>query len=135
MYYADWVFISNTMTRLYIITCHILHFKARHHLLFCFIEGNNTNRYALIYDSTVVEYASRTPPCTTRVLGNTIRPMGYGLALAKNSPYTRLFDSEILKMKESGYLELLALNWIQGPCPESGKYEQEAGQTMQRSTC
>lgn len=78
-------------------------------------------KFALIYDSPVLEYASRNPPCTTRMLSETLRPVGYGLMFRKHSPYTPVFDNAILELRESGDLETLTRKWVNGPCPNPGR--------------
>ena len=83
--------------------------------------AGDPKKYALIYDSTILNYATRNPPCTTRVLNELIRPVGYGMMLPKNSPYTKVFDTEILELRDSGYMETLATHWIYGPCPSYGR--------------
>ena len=80
--------------------------------------AGQSGKYALIYDSTIVEYMSRNEPCVTRALGDVFRKMGYALALQKNSPYTEQFNQAILQLRERGYIEELGKQWINGPCPD-----------------
>jgi polypeptide N-acetylgalactosaminyltransferase/glutamate receptor 2/ionotropic kainate glutamate receptor 2 len=38
--------------------------------------------------------------------------MGYGLAFPQNSPYTDVISEEILKLRESGFLDKLKNEWF-----------------------
>ena len=75
-----------------------------------------SDKYGFIFDSTILEYAARNEPCTTRTLGDIFRRVGYGIALKKKSPFTPKFDSAILKLRENGEIEALVDKWMQGPC-------------------
>ncbi|ELT96815.1 hypothetical protein CAPTEDRAFT_124092, partial [Capitella teleta] len=91
-------------------------------------------KYALVYDSTVMEYMSRNEPCVTRTLGDVFRKMGYGLALRKNSAYTQTFNEAIMHLREAGVIEELAKKWINGPCPDprSGRMRPSEQLTLNR---
>ncbi|CAD5115500.1 DgyrCDS4470 [Dimorphilus gyrociliatus] len=73
-------------------------------------------RYAFVWDSAPLEYASNIKPCNTLIIGNDFNKFGYGLALKRNSPYLTPFTLEILMLRQSGYLETLHRKWFAGPC-------------------
>ncbi|ELU10006.1 hypothetical protein CAPTEDRAFT_103666, partial [Capitella teleta] len=85
-------------------------------------------KFAFIYDSTILDYITRMEPCVTRTLGDVFRKMGYGIAFRKNSPYTQPFNEAIMRLREQGVIDQIANKWINGPCPPHG----ESGEAIKR---
>ena len=71
--------------------------------------------YAFIFDSLPLEYAARRKPCTVTTV-DLFRKFGYGLAFPKHSPLTNIFSQEILKMRESTFLDDCYSNWFKAEC-------------------
>ncbi len=44
--------------------------------------------YAFLLESAMNEYTNQQPPCDTMMVGSELDSKGYGIALAKNSPWT-----------------------------------------------
>ena len=74
--------------------------------------------FAFIWDSPVLEYTINQQPCNTFILNDLFSPIGYGLAFPLNSPYTDVISEEILKLRESGFLDKLKNEWFihKGTC-------------------
>ena len=68
--------------------------------------------YAFIWDSAVLEYHINQDPCNTFLLNELFAPLGYGIGLPLNSPYKNTLSGEILKMRESGFLDKLKNDWF-----------------------
>ncbi|XP_077998513.1 glutamate receptor ionotropic, kainate 2-like [Glandiceps talaboti] len=75
-------------------------------------EGN----YAFIWDSTTLEFAANKEPCDVQTVGRLFGKMGYGLGLPLHSPLTDIFSLEILKLRQSGYIEKLSNRYFTGIC-------------------
>ena len=78
------------------------------------------DRIALIDDSPIVDFISsrkdnqKNPNCTLRNIGDGLfNPAGYGLGLAKNSPFTDDFSLAILELRETGVIEELTTEYFQ----------------------
>ncbi|KAI8508544.1 hypothetical protein Bbelb_136430, partial [Branchiostoma belcheri] len=70
--------------------------------------------YAFVWDSGILDYVTKTPPCDLKTVGRLFSKTGYGFALQKNSPYTKEFTEKILWARESGKLEELFNKWTGG---------------------
>ncbi|XP_078611649.1 glutamate receptor ionotropic, kainate 2-like [Branchiostoma floridae x Branchiostoma japonicum] len=71
-------------------------------------EGN----YAFISDNVVLDYVATRQPCDIKTVGRLFRNAGYGVLLAKGSPYTGEFSNAIIQARESGFIETLTKKWI-----------------------
>ncbi|XP_002737751.2 glutamate receptor 2-like [Saccoglossus kowalevskii] len=90
-------------------------------------EGN----YAFIWDSAILEYAANKEPCDVQTVGRLFGKMGYGLGLPLHSQLTDIFSLEILKLRQSGYIEQLSNNYFTGICDKDKKTSTEkAGSQM-----
>ncbi len=78
-------------------------------------------RYAFIFDSAPLEYNNNRKPCLTTMVGRLFNQFGYGLALAKHSPYTDMFSLQVLKLRQEGFMDLLYKKWFGGACILTGK--------------
>ena len=57
-------------------------------------------------------------PCNTYILDDLFSPVGYGIGLPLNSPYTDVMSAEILKLREIGFVNKLKNKWF----IQKGKY-------------
>ncbi|XP_066270647.1 glutamate receptor 2-like isoform X4 [Branchiostoma lanceolatum] len=80
------------------------------------IEKARDERYAFIWDSAVLDYVVKQPPCNLRTVGRLFGKIGFGFGLQKGSAYTDAFSIAILQARESGYLDKLKEKWFGGPC-------------------
>ncbi|KAI8493747.1 Glutamate receptor 2 [Branchiostoma belcheri] len=80
------------------------------------IEKAREERYAFIWDSAVLDYVVKQPPCNLRTVGRLFGKIGFGFGLQKGSAYTDAFSIAILQARESGYLDKLKEKWVGGPC-------------------
>eukprot|EP00058_Branchiostoma_floridae_P007221 XP_002592709.1 hypothetical protein BRAFLDRAFT_67149 [Branchiostoma floridae] len=80
------------------------------------IEKAREERYAFIWDSAVLDYVVKQPPCNLRTVGRLFGKIGFGFGLQKGSAYTDAFSIAILQARESGYLDKLKEKWFGGPC-------------------
>ena len=87
------------------------------------VNTGHPDKFAMIYDSIILDHMAQTPPCTTRTISEVFRQSGYGLVLRKHSPYTAMFDSAILELREDGIIDTLTQKWISGPCSGSSNIE------------
>ncbi|XP_066286903.1 glutamate receptor ionotropic, kainate 2-like isoform X1 [Branchiostoma lanceolatum] len=78
------------------------------------IERARRGNYAFVWDSGILDYVTKTPPCDLKTVGRLFSKTGYGFALQKNSPYTKEFTEKILWARESGKLEELFSKWTGG---------------------
>ncbi|XP_028411022.1 glutamate receptor ionotropic, kainate 2-like isoform X2 [Dendronephthya gigantea] len=85
------------------------------------LERVQEGGYAFIWDSAVLEYIINQKPCNTFILNDLFSPLGYGIGLPLNSPYKDLISREILKLRESGFLDKLKNEWFvhKGTCGNS----------------
>ncbi len=84
----------------------------------------SAERYAFIYDSVPLEYVNNMDPCLTTLVGRVFNKFGYGLALPKYSPFTEMFSMQVLRLRQSGFMEQLYKKWFGGTCPVvEGKYK------------
>ena len=60
----------------------------------------------------MLEYIINQQPCNTFILNDLFAPLGYGIGLPLNSPYKDVISEEILKLRESGYLDKLKNEWF-----------------------
>ncbi|XP_076315866.1 glutamate receptor 2-like [Tachypleus tridentatus] len=74
-----------------------------------------SGRYAFIFDSPVLDFASQQEPCNTETVG-LFAPQNYGFGLQKDSPYEEKFSLGILKLKKEGFFEMLYERWFKGIC-------------------
>ena len=72
-----------------------------------------------MWDSAILDYAINQKPCNTFILNDLFSPLGYGIGLPLNSPYKDVISEEILKLRESGFLDKLKNEWF----VHKGKYE------------
>jgi len=71
----------------------------------------NRGGYTYIMESASVDYeAARN--CRLTQVDKMFWPVGYGLALAKGSPYREEVNKGLLRMQELGRMEMLAKKWI-----------------------
>ncbi|CAB4001092.1 glutamate receptor 2-like [Paramuricea clavata] len=77
--------------------------------------------YAFVWDSAILDYAINQKPCNTFILNDLFSPLGYGIGLPLNSPYKDVISEEILKLRESGFLDKLKNEWFvhKGVCGQS----------------
>ncbi|XP_078667092.1 glutamate receptor ionotropic, kainate 1-like isoform X1 [Branchiostoma floridae x Branchiostoma belcheri] len=75
------------------------------------IEKAREERYAFIWDSAVLDYVVKQPPCNLRTVGRLFGKIGFGFGLQKGSAYTDAFSIAILQARESGYLDKLKEKW------------------------
>ncbi|XP_078578483.1 glutamate receptor 2-like isoform X1 [Branchiostoma floridae x Branchiostoma japonicum] len=80
------------------------------------IEKAREERYAFIWDSAVLDYVVKQPPCNLRTVGRLFGKIGFGFGLQKGSAYTDAFSIAILQARESGYLDKLKEKWYTGEC-------------------
>ncbi len=83
-----------------------------------FTTTGHPGGYAFISHTPRLRYATRNPPCVTRTLGHLFMKAGFGLAFEKKSAYTEVFNLEILKLRQAGFIEELDRKWITGKCPD-----------------
>ncbi|XP_070561125.1 glutamate receptor ionotropic, kainate 2-like isoform X2 [Ptychodera flava] len=90
-------------------------------------QGN----FAFIWDSAILEYAANKEPCDVQTVGRLFGKMGYGLGLPLHSHLTDIFSLEILKLRQSGYIEQLSNRYFTGICDKDKKTSTEkAGSQM-----
>ncbi|EEC03257.1 glutamate receptor, putative, partial [Ixodes scapularis] len=77
--------------------------------------------YAFLMESTSIEYVAQRH-CQLNQVGGLLDSKGYGIATPTGSPYRNLLSSAILRLQESGTLQLLKERWwnvdTRGRCPE-----------------
>lgn len=70
--------------------------------------------YAFISDNVMLEYYTKQAPCNTiQTVGRLFASSGYGIGLAKNSPYADELSMHILQMRENGNFDRLFTKWYQ----------------------
>jgi len=76
--------------------------------------------YAFFMEAASIEYNMQ-QYCDLRQLGGLLDSKGYGIALPKDSPYTRAISAGVLKLQEQGTLKKLKKKWWVkkhgDPCP------------------
>ncbi|TRZ03994.1 hypothetical protein DNTS_025519, partial [Danionella cerebrum] len=79
--------------------------------------------YALLMESTTIEYAMR-KNCNLTQVGGIIDSKGYGIGTPKGSPYRDKITIAILSILEDGRLHVLKEKWWRGSsCLEDERYE------------
>ncbi|RMX40220.1 hypothetical protein pdam_00016542 [Pocillopora damicornis] len=91
----------------------------------------NTENYAFIWDSAVLEYDVQQEPCNTLTLIE--RPFGsinYGFALPRNSLYTHNFSVAMLELQQDGFLQRMKEKWFKSRsvCGAETQAAQEAAE-------
>nr|AUF73080.1 ionotropic receptor [Anoplophora chinensis] len=71
------------------------------------VESEN---YAFLMESTSIEYATERH-CTLAQVGGLLDDKGYGIAMAKDSPYRNELSRAVLKLQETGVLTSLKIKW------------------------
>ncbi|XP_067128801.1 glutamate receptor-like [Centruroides vittatus] len=84
-----------------------------------YLPEGHKDRFALISDSPLVDYASMQRPCNVERVGRLFGLQNYGFGLPKGSPFEKLFTSSILKLREDGYMDLLNKRWFINSCPDN----------------
>lgn len=70
---------------------------------------------AVVFDRPAIRYyLSQNPQVELRLSDGSYLPQGYGLALEKGSPLRQPLDVEVLRLRESGFVEQLTDRWL-GP--------------------
>ncbi|XP_033107654.1 glutamate receptor 1-like [Anneissia japonica] len=80
------------------------------------IQAVRDSKYAFIFDSAVLDYEANIEPCDVRTVGRLFGKIGYGLGLARNSLYTEPFSLEILKLRQSDFMDGLQKRYFSGGC-------------------
>ncbi|XP_071944890.1 glutamate receptor 2-like [Antedon mediterranea] len=80
------------------------------------IKAVRDGNYAFIFDSAVLDYEANVEPCDVRTVGRLFGKIGYGLGLARNSLYTEPFSLEILKLRQSDFMDGLQKRYFSGGC-------------------
>ena len=84
------------------------------------VKYQTKGNFIFIWDEPILEYAASHPPCKSHVIGKRFNTQTYALAMPKQMPYAKNFSLAILKMRESGFLDLLAVKWLKsGVCGTS----------------
>ncbi|XP_023213434.1 glutamate receptor 2-like [Centruroides sculpturatus] len=84
-----------------------------------YLPEGHKDRFALISDSPLVDYAAMQRPCNVERVGRLFGLQNYGFGLPKGSPFEKLFTSSILKLREDGYMDLLNKRWFINNCPDN----------------
>lgn len=66
--------------------------------------------YAFFMEAAAIEYNMQ-QHCDLTQLGGLLDSKGYGIALPKNSPYSRAISAGVLKLQEKGKLKELKAKW------------------------
>ena len=87
------------------------------------IERVKNENYAFVWDSITLEHTTHTVECgTLTTTGNLFGKIGYGLGLPKDSRYTQQFNQAILKLRQTGFMDILEQRWLYSRkrCNEKG---------------
>ncbi|XP_067128803.1 glutamate receptor 2-like [Centruroides vittatus] len=84
-----------------------------------YLPEGHKDRFALIYDSPILDYISMQRPCNVERVGRLFGLQNYGLGLPKGSPFEKQFTSSILKLREEGYMDFLNKQWFTNNCPDN----------------
>ncbi|XP_023213429.1 glutamate receptor 4-like [Centruroides sculpturatus] len=84
-----------------------------------YLPEGHKDRFAFIYDSPVVDYASMLRPCNVERVGRLSGLQNYDIGLPKGSPFEKPFTSSILKLREEGYIDFLNKRWFINNCPDN----------------
>ncbi|XP_022249395.1 glutamate receptor ionotropic, kainate 2-like [Limulus polyphemus] len=74
------------------------------------VERVKKGNYAFLMESTSIEYIVERN-CDLMQIGGLLDSKGYGIATPPGSPYRTLLSSAILKLQESGTLQMLKQRW------------------------
>ncbi|XP_076371702.1 glutamate receptor ionotropic, kainate 2-like isoform X1 [Tachypleus tridentatus] len=74
------------------------------------VERVKKGNYAFLMESTSIEYIVERN-CDLMQIGGLLDSKGYGIATPPGSPYRTLLSSTILKLQESGTLQMLKQRW------------------------
>ena len=77
---------------------------------------------AYVYDQPTLKYAAAQRSCDLRLVGPTVFQTGFGLALAKNSPWTQKFSNALISYGERNIIHNLNKVWLSGKCGERDHY-------------
>ena len=69
------------------------------------------DEYVFIWDLPVLQYLASRRPCQTQVVGRSFHKQGYGIVMPKGMPYLDRFSFEVLKLRESGWIEKSMNDW------------------------
>ena len=70
-----------------------------------------------IWDLPVLQYLATKRPCKVQVVGRSFNRQGYGIVMPMKMPYRDRFSLEVLKLRDSGWIEKTAANWLNaGEC-------------------
>ncbi|XP_065844826.1 glutamate receptor ionotropic, kainate 1-like isoform X2 [Oscarella lobularis] len=76
-----------------------------------------SNEYFFIWDLPVLQYLATKRPCKVQVVGRSFNRQGYGIVMPTEMPYRDRFSLEVLKLRDSGWIEATAANWLNaGEC-------------------
>lgn len=93
------------------------------------IEKVKNENYAFVWDSIPLEHTTHTVECgTLTTTGSLFGKIGYGLGLPKDSPYTQQFNQAILRLRQSGFMDILEQRWLHSPneCHEKGHFSRDS---------
>nr|QUP79589.1 ionotropic receptor 3 [Monochamus saltuarius] len=74
------------------------------------VKKVETENYAFLMESTSIEYVIERR-CSLAQVGGLLDDKGYGIAMAKDSPYRNKLSRELLKLQETGVLTSLKIKW------------------------
>ncbi|XP_031550471.1 glutamate receptor 1-like isoform X2 [Actinia tenebrosa] len=76
-------------------------------------KTRNTENYAFIWDSAVLDYTVQSEPCNTlTIIGRPFGSINYGFALPLKSHYTHNFSVAMLELQQDGFLERMTEKWF-----------------------
>ena len=70
-------------------------------------EGN----FVAIWDSAVNDFMLEQKPCNLMTVGDIFGNLGYGFGLQKGSHLEPIISSEILRLREMGFLDKMKEKW------------------------
>ncbi|XP_070563525.1 glutamate receptor 2-like [Ptychodera flava] len=76
-------------------------------------------KYALIGESTTLQYYASKQPCDLLVMSEQINPQGYGFAFPRSSNLTDKVSQALLAVLDAEKSEMLREKWWSGPCDYS----------------
>ncbi|XP_066273511.1 glutamate receptor 2-like [Branchiostoma lanceolatum] len=93
------------------------------------IIKSRKEKFAFIWDSAVLDYVANRAPCDLKTVGRLFGKIGYGFGLQKSSPYTDQLSVNILRLRESGFIDALTEKWYHdGSCePDENVVEEVQG--------
>ncbi|XP_062503990.1 glutamate receptor 4-like [Corticium candelabrum] len=73
---------------------------------------DESDPYVFIWDTEILEFASSTDGCNTKVVGRPFNNQHYALAFPKDTPYGTNISLAILRLRERGMIEEWIDKWI-----------------------